>query len=262
MTGYGWENCPGQTRQLVNDILRHYQKILSSNLVGFYLHGSLTMNCFNPLLSDVDFLAIVARKLTVKQKKAIIRYLLEHRDNSPVKDIEMSIVLEEYLKNFIYPTPYELHYSIDWYDRYKNGQVDYSAQHCDEDLAAHFVIARNSGVSLFGKPAGEMFPEIPKTTYVKSLVADAKWIFMHSEEHPLYTILNLCRILVYLKNNETTSKKEGGEWALSNLPREFSPLISSALSCYTNTNVEEQPDTTGLSRFVEHVKREIDLLTG
>ena len=254
----GWQNCPAQIKGLVDNILDHYRETLRDNLIGFYLHGSLAMNCFNPLLSDVDFLAIVKRQLTVEQKKTIIEYLLEQRDNLPVKDIEMSIVLEEYMKHFVYPTPYELHYSNEWYQKYKSGQVDYVKQHCDKDLAAHFVITRNRGICLFGKPIEEVFPEIPKETYIQSLVYDANWICRHSEEDPLYTILNLCRALAFLKESKITSKKEGGEWALLNLPGEFSVLISSALGCYSNTDGNRRLNINGLKSFVEYSKSELD----
>jgi len=216
------------------------------------------MNCFNPLLSDIDFLAIVEDKLKVGEKRSIVHYLLELHDSPPFKHIEMSIVLEEYLRNFVYPTPFELHYSIHWYERYKTGQVDYSEENSDEDLAAHFVITRERGLCLYGKPIREAFLEIPKTSYIKSLLSDAEWICQHPDLNPLYAILNLCRIIVFLKRNEVTSKKEGAEWALSNLPEEFSPLINSVLHCYLNTKEVEQPDISNLSDFVKYASHEIN----
>jgi predicted nucleotidyltransferase len=258
--GYGWKNCPEPVNQLINDILRHYQTVLGDNITGFYLHGSLAMDCFNPLLSDLDFLAIVRRRLKVKEKRAIIGYLLTLSENSPVKGVEMSIVREKYLRNFVYPTPFELHYSNEWYERYQTGQVDYSGQNSDEDLAAHFVMTRERGVCLFGKPTKEMFPEIPRPLYVKSLLSDAQWLYQQAEKYPLTATLNLCRILAFLKANKITSKKEGAKWALSNLPQEFSPLIVSALRCYSNTNQEEQPDIGNLPDFMEYARQEINFL--
>ena len=246
---------------MVNDILKRYQTVLGGNLTGFYLHGSLAMNCFNPLLSDIDFLAIVKEKLKVGEKRAIIHYLLELHDSPPFKHIEMSIVLEEYLRNFVYPTPFELHYSIHWHERYRTGQVDYSEENSDGDLAAHFVITRERGLCLYGKPIREVFPEIPKASYIKSLLSDAEWICQHAELNPFYTVLNLCRVMAFLKHNKVTSKKEGAEWALSNLPEEFSPPINSALHRYLNTKEVEQPYISNLSDFVEYARREINSLT-
>jgi streptomycin 3"-adenylyltransferase len=254
----GWANCPEQIKGLINNILKHYRETLGDNLIGFYLHGSLAMNCFNPVSSDVDFLAIVKQRLTIEKKKAIVDYLLRQYENLPVKDIEMSIVLERYLKNFVYPTPYELHYSNEWYQQLKSGQADYVKQNRDEDLAAHFVITRNRGICLFGKPIEEVFPEIPKESYIQSLLSDANWICQYSEENPLYTVLNLCRTLAFQKGSKITSKKGGGEWALLNLPGEFSSLISSALSCYSDTHGNKQLNIDALKSFVEYSESELD----
>ena len=48
----------------------------------------------------------------------------------------------------------------------------------------------------------------------------------------MYLILNLARVLAYLKEKEVLSKKEGGEWGLRNLPERCHPLIRSALREY------------------------------
>lgn len=258
-TVYGWGNCPEPIRELISNLLKNYQKILGDNLIGFYLHGSLAMNCFNPLSSDVDFLAIVGEKLTIEQKQAIIDYLLKQYENSPAKGIEMSIVLEEYLKNFVYPTPFELHYSNDWYEQYESGKVDYSKQSFEEDLAVHFVITMNRGVCLFGKPIGKIFPEIPKEIFAQSLLSDAKWIYERSEKNPVYTVLNLCRILDFFKNDRIASKKEGGGWALLNLPKKYSSLINWALAAYSGGKEHQQLDVIALKSFVEYTKAELPL---
>lgn len=41
----------------------------------------------------------------------MIRYLLEMKPLIPRKGLEMSVVLEEDVRNFLYPTPFELHFS-------------------------------------------------------------------------------------------------------------------------------------------------------
>jgi len=260
-TVYGWGNCPEPIRRLISNLLKNYQKILGDNLIGFYLHGSLAMNCFNPLSSDVDFLAIVGEKLTIEQKQAIIDYLLKQYENSPAKGIEMSIVLEECLKNFVYPTPFELHYSNDWYEQHKIGKVDYSKQDYDDDLAAHFVITKNRGICLFGRPIEEVFPEIPEAIYGQSLLSDVNFIYERSEKNPVYTVLNLCRILAFFEDGKITSKKEGGEWALLRMPGRFSSLINSALLCYSKAIEHRQLDVNALKSFVEYTKAELSSLT-
>lgn len=49
----------------------------------------------------------------------------------------------------------------------------------------------------------------------------------------MYLTLNLARVLAYKKEDIILSKKEGGEWALENLPKDYHLLIRDALREYT-----------------------------
>ena len=53
----------------------------------------------------------------------------------------------------------------------------------------------------------------------------------------MYITLNLARVLAYKKEGLILSKKEGGEWALNDVPGEYHPLISAAMSEYAGANV-------------------------
>lgn len=48
-----------------------YSAILSTNLVGMYVHGSIAMNCFNPKSSDIDVLVVVKDQLPVETKQKL-----------------------------------------------------------------------------------------------------------------------------------------------------------------------------------------------
>jgi streptomycin 3"-adenylyltransferase len=218
------------------------------------------MGCFNPLSSDLDLLAVVREKLSIEQKKEIIDYLLDQHGKVLKKGIEMSIVLEDSLLNFEYPTPFELHYSSDWYERYEAGNVDFSEQRYDEDLAAHFVMVRNRGICIYGKPVEDAFPEIPEEFYVRSIMNDADYIYRLGEKDPVYSILNLCRIIAFIKDRIITSKKEAGEWALSKLPEKYTTLINTAGYRYNTGDTSEPVDTQAFKDFIEYAKYEIDTL--
>ena len=99
-----------QTDSLIDDFVERSKKILRDNLVGVYLHGSLVMGCFNPQKSDID-LIIVADELDAE---------------GPAKGIEMSVVLRKVCKPFVYPTPFELHFSsghLEWYRAHPNDYI-------------------------------------------------------------------------------------------------------------------------------------------
>ena len=50
----------------------------------------------------------------------------------------------------------------------------------------------------------------------------------------MYLILNLSRVLGYLKEKKILSKREGGIWGLKNLPGKYHPLLLAALEEYGN----------------------------
>jgi hypothetical protein len=227
---YGWEDCPEPVRDTVNDIVGFYRQLLGSDLTGFYLHGSLAMNCFEPVSSDVDFLAVVRRKLNIAEKRSIIDYLLTI---SSIR-AEMSIVTGETVKNMEYPTPFELHYSHEHRDRYEDGTFDWSAKQYDEDLALHFEVVRRRGICLYGKAIENVFARIPEEVCLASVARELDWINERLDTLPAtYTVLNSCRAVAFLREDKFFSKKEGGEWALIHMPVDFIDTIKHALAVYT-----------------------------
>ncbi|NLE08213.1 MAG: DUF4111 domain-containing protein [Dehalococcoidales bacterium] len=258
---YGWETCPEPVRKLVMQFVETYRTVLGDNLTGLYLHGSLAMGCFNPLRSDIDILAVVRQPLSVKEKQLIIGFLLGIRRKAPPKGIEMSIVLANHCRPFVYPTPFELHYSPAWDKKYRDGEVDFTEERTDEDIAAHAVIIRKRGICLFGKPVSDVFGEVPPEYYRASLLSDARWILGRlNEEDPLYVVLNFCRILAFFKDRRITSKMEGGEWAINNLPERFGKLVSGALDGYSGRGADELVDTVSLDDFIRYMKGELGLV--
>lgn len=128
-------------------------KTLGENLIGIYLHGSLAFGCFHPLKSDIDVLAVVERPLTQPEKEKVIHSLLSIWHFAPEKGYEMSIVLEKVCRRFAYPTPYELHFSKAWIERFREDSksVCNDFPKTDPDLAAHFAVVKARGITLFAR---------------------------------------------------------------------------------------------------------------
>jgi hypothetical protein len=251
----GWETCPQSVKDNINNILAFFRAALGENLIGFYLHGSLTMDCFNPKSSDIDFLAVAAQKLTLQQKKDIISYLQKADEGS--NPPEMSIVTLDSLINMVYPPVFELHYSRRTRDDYTSGKLSWEEQRVDTDLAMHYVAVRERGICLYGKPIKETFPEIPPEMFIASLVQDLHWIRQEIERLPfLYVILNPCRALAFFNENKFMSKKEGGTWALDHLPKKYAALIQTALNAYSGAESIEPPSLSLLMDFIDYAIKE------
>ena len=243
--------------RLINNIVKSYKNILCDNLVGMYLHGSLAMNCFNPNVSDIDFLVIVKDRIENDKMKSLIKVLLDLSNVAPKKGFEMSVILENDVKNFKYPTPFLLHYSNYYKERYLKDSNYICRDGQDIDLAAHMNVIKERGILLYGERIEDMFYNIPKEYYIKSIKSDILNSDKEIENNPVYYILNLCRVLYFLTENKVSSKIEGGEWACLNIEEEYKGIVGEALYSYRNLGHFEDYEGGELRKFAKYMLKKI-----
>jgi len=242
--------------KILDIIVEKHKNILGKNLVGIYLHGSLAMGCYTNN-SDIDFLVVVKEPLEFSMKKDIINSLI-YLDNIPNKGLEMSIILEKYTKEFIHPTPFELHYSDFHRDRYLSDANYICGGFTDRDLAAHMTIIIHRGICLYGKEIKDTFGYVPKRDYIDSLIYDIENAKNDIIENPVYITLNLCRILYYLKENVICSKLEGGNWGKKSLPHQYRNTVLNAVKIYTEELDEIRYSEDTLIKYANYMLKEIN----
>jgi streptomycin 3"-adenylyltransferase len=244
--------------EILNRIITEHRRLLGENLVGIYLHGSIPMGCFNENSSDIDYIAVVKEKLDFETKRKIIDFLMDLSPYSPEKGIEMSIVLEKDVKEFVYPTPFELHYSKEHNERYLRSSSYICGNSVDEDLAAHIMVINRRGSCIYGKPISETFGEVPKENYIASILYDIEYAHEEIIKSPVYFVLNLCRVLYYLREGAVSSKYEGGEWGKKILPGKYFDLIERAINKYRGNNESMEWDENELKEFSNYMLDEIN----
>lgn len=242
------------TQFYLGKIVDLFKKELKDNLTGIYLHGSLAMGCFHPDKSDIDLLIVAKNKLTAEDNKRISRMLLSFHDELPnQRGIEVSILLEAYLKDFVHPTPFEFHYSDYHREKYRTDENYICGGFEDADLAAHIFVTYHRGVALYGQPMCEVFQPIDRQFYIASILSDIEDVSPGILTAPVYFTLNLCRVLYYLKEGVVSSKKEGGEWGLNALPLAYQPLIQNCLSDYNGTSNNTEFQNQQLLDFADYM---------
>lgn len=236
MCGYsGYQN-------LLDSLIRQSREILGEQLLGIYLHGSAAMGCFHAARSDIDLLTVVERCLSSQVKRRYMDMIVSLHRQAPGKGIEISAVKASVCRPFVYPTPFELHFSAAHLDWYLSDPEDYVAKMrgTDRDLAAHFMVTYHRGITLYGKEIRDVFSQVGDAEYWDSIWRDIE----HAEEeiagHFVYMTLNLCRVLAYKKARAILSKQEGGRWGLANVPSPYAGLISAALMEYQTGQPAEQ----------------------
>lgn len=244
---------------LLEQIKNNYHSILGDNLIGFYVHGSYAFGCFSWERGDLDFLVVVTEEPSLSQKRALIRHLLALDSQAPQKGFEMSVVTVDAVCPFVYPTPYVLHYSNAWREDYRRDlDGTLSRLHgTDPDLAAHIMVTHTCGIVLYGAPIEDVFAPVPHEAYLDSIRYDIENAREDIDENPVYVILNLCRVLGYLRGAGVLSKEGGGVWGIANLPGEFVPPVSGALAYYRD-GTDFAYDAEIGRRFAQYMLSAID----
>lgn len=184
--------------------------------------------------------------------------VVELNAHAPKKGIELSVVREEVCKPFIYPTPFELHFSIAHLQWYRTDPDDYirKMNGLDKDLAAHFTIIYHRGKCLWGKQITDVFEEIDQKFYFDSIWSDIENAETDILANPAYIILNLCRVLAYAKDGLILSKQEGGDWGLGNVPEKYHDLILQALAEYSS-DAAMKPDEGCTCEYAAYMLEQI-----
>ncbi len=258
MSQYSWATCPQPpVRAQVDNLVATLQQMLSNDLIGVYLHGSLAMGCFNPQRSDIDLLVVTHNSMTVETKRDIVQYLLMCSLLSC--PIEISFLVQKDIHPFRHPLPYGLHYSESWREQYTQALANGTwrawndEQKYDNDLAAHITITRARGICLSGTPTQEVFPAVPPAIYAASILGDFNDANTERQQMPVYFTLNACRVLAYLREEHIYSKDEGGVWGLRILPPELHGVVEQALETYRGNLMDAPFDQTALSQFAHYM---------
>jgi streptomycin 3"-adenylyltransferase len=245
-----------ETNNILDTIIKNHKEILGENLVGIYLHGSLVMGCYTDN-SDIDFIVVVSEPIEFKTKRKLIDAIMQIK-SLPKNGLEMSVILKKYAKEFVYPTPFELHYSNSHKDKYLSDKNYICGGFEDKDLAAHLTIINHRGRCIFGKEINEVFGAVPREDYIDSIKNDIEDSKNTILEAPVYITLNLCRVLYYLREGAICSKLEGGKWGINFAPIQYKKIIKDATKVYTGEIEELNFKNEELLTYADYMLKEIN----
>lgn len=99
---------------------------------------------------------------------------------------------------------------------------------------------------------------MPTEYYIDSIIGDIEGARENIVNNPIYNILNLCRVLYYLQEGHVSSKKEGGQWALSNIEKSYIDIIKLAIELYENPDKDINFNSKELVVFAEFMLNKIE----
>jgi hypothetical protein len=124
-------------------------------------------------------------------------------------------------------------------------------------MACNPLQLEKRGICQYGKPISDTFQPVPPEYYVASILGDVSSAADGILVEPAYYVLNLCRMLFYLREGTVSSKKEAAEWAIPLVSPEFADVVDAALHDYSGSEGAMDANALQLSRFANFMSREI-----
>jgi len=222
--------------EVIQPMLQAYVDLLNRELPGFveavYLHGSIALNAFDELQSDIDTITVISRaagdgdiqKLTALHKTLAAQY--------PRPLLEVSYLQASDLgkrESAITPHP-----------TYHDNQLN-PASHFDTSPVTWWLL-KNKGIAMLGNdpqtlpftvdwPTLIAYMKPNMNTYWASFTTNPMRMMRNlSDEGVQWVVLGVLRQYYSFRKHDITSKVGAGEYALNHVPKEWHPLIQDALA--------------------------------
>ena len=232
---------PQEAHDILDLLLHGIREALSDNLVGVYLRGSLATGDFDPITSDLDFLAITEHPVSDTEFVALIA-LHERLGKLPNRygdQLEGAYIPRADVRRF---QPREQHPTI------YRGEPLVWGEHRDNWVLERWVV-REHGVTLLGPdPRTLIDPVTPDDlrSAVRTRLKDwADWAndpddpeWLLHRGHKAYVVETMCRALYTLKHGELPTKPRAVAWALETLPEPWRSTVERSQAWRTDNTLD------------------------
>jgi Domain of unknown function (DUF4111) len=253
------KNIPHDLSELLQVMATNFPAILSGNLVGIYLWGSLTYEAFDETCSDVDCIGVTRRDLDDREFSELDEWFKNKGENNRwVRRIDMRFVIDhEFLDKSSRCCGF-YHYS---------GKL---VRHGSDGNPIIWMNIGKSGITLWGQDAKMIAPQVSHQCLDEALQLELNYLkedlaanggdrsdkaFVHNA----YAVLTACRILYSASQKALTSKDQAYGWAMETVPLMWRAVIRGAKENRPknrgSTTLQLEQDAM---RFVEFVTDEIE----
>ena len=235
-------------QHIINRLIDELNAILSGDLVGIYLYGSLVSGDFDIAISDIDLAVALARDLSTRQFQSLQTMHARVVSDYPAWDdrLELAYISRRALKTF--------RHAASTIGIISPGEPFHLIQAGDDWLISWYDLRRN-GIALQGPPIQSLIDPIPTGDWLNAVrahicayhgsVKDAADIMYLS-----YIVLTVARGVYTLAHGQAASKVKAAAWAMQNFPR-WSGLIARALQ-WRSGATEDSPPLAQLRAEVKH----------
>ncbi len=246
---------PEDVTRYLHAVTARVRDVFGDHVVGVYTTGSLALGDYRPGRSDIDLMAVVAGSPDLSLRRQLVSQL-DHRVLAcpaaglefvlyPLTTVSRPTLDAGYLLNFNTGSALPPATSFDpgdgpafWY------AIDRS-------------ITRQSGASLWGPPAPQLFAELPFDDLLRVVIASVEAHSNPQEGHLLdNAVLNSCRALSFARDRRWYAKGDAAERTMP-IVGEFAPLVSAALVSFGSGRQEATLDPDTVRAFLFEVLRRL-----
>jgi len=190
------------------------------DVIGVYLHGSSALGGWDPELSDVDVLAVVASPGDARSQRELGEALAAVGP-CPGAGLEMSVITAETAASLA-DFSFVVHVNT---TKGEKVVVPGAGHEGDPDLLLHCAVCREHGVAVIGPPPQRVFGPVERDRVLAAMRQELLWGLENASA--AYAVLNACRAARYAEEGTLCSKVEGGRWYLRRHPDH--PAVLAAL---------------------------------
>jgi hypothetical protein len=238
-----------EINELLEQLLLQIRSILTGNLIGMYIGGSLVNNNFNCETSDIDCYIITTNALS-KNMLSKIEEMHKKFYLSNIKyaqKIEVSYVSQNDI----------LHFDPSGIRPYFNEGCYYLGQYGNNFLIELYIL-RENGIAVVGPNIKSLVKEITipslKLAMQKNLyefweINLNDLLKFKRSDYQVFAILTMCRTLYSLETGNITSKIEAAQWAMQKLDGNWKNLIAHALVWKPSQELNKLEETQKFVRY-------------
>jgi len=252
--------------QEINEILYSFVdgvlKILTENLCGIYLTGSLSYGDFNENSSDIDLTVILRKAASPNELDQIRKFhiQLENQFKKWANRLECTYTPIEMLKYILPPLE-----PRPWYCGFENYLYE-KAPYGNEWIINNYLLYQ-SAIPLIGLDFKELMAPIDIVEVQKACIRDlfVEWepkilhpSYLSDSHNQSYLILNLCRILYTVLHGSTGSKKISAGWVKQEFGLRWKFLIEMAENWEYGKEMDEHNITVEFINFsIQEISRTV-----
>ncbi|WP_086741289.1 aminoglycoside adenylyltransferase family protein [Streptomyces glaucescens] len=224
----------------VQEVVRLVGRVLGSEAVGVYPHGSGVLGGLRPA-SDLDVLVVTRRRMNGPERRALLDGLLNvSGPGGPggPRPVELTVVVHSEVRPWRFPPTADFLYG-EWL-REEFMASGPPAPESMPDLALLITIALSGGHPLSGPPPARVLDPVPPVDLARASVAGLPDLLAELDRDTRNVVLTLARVWTTLATGEIRPKDAAADWALPRLRPAVRPVLEHARELYLTRHYSEE----------------------